>query len=106
MPQTLEAKVRDSYNMGPVIAFSGHEYIRGEWRPVPSGFEPAALAHELLEVREAETQEEVHVTSQDQLAAWHAETEETVTAETPAEEPAPEKPKRRSRRKSKASEDA
>ncbi len=49
-----EAKVKDDYRAGPVLAFSGHEYIRNEWRPVPLGSEKEAQAHALLDVRLAE----------------------------------------------------
>lgn len=51
MPK-LEAKVKDSYTMGAVTAFSGREYVRSEWRLVPVGSEEAAQAHPLLDVRE------------------------------------------------------
>lgn len=99
----LEAKVKDNYALGPVIAFSGHEFIRGEWRPVPEGFEPAAVVHPLLDTREAQTREEIHVTAKDQLAAWQAEGAEEAAVAT-VTEPEEEEPKtkRRSTRKSKA----
>jgi len=78
---TLEAKVKDTYQMGPVVAFSGHEFIRNEWRDVPAGFGPAALVHPLLDVREKESQEEIHVTSQDYLADTLGTADETVASE-------------------------
>jgi hypothetical protein len=116
MSQKLEAKAKDSYKMGPVIAFSGHEFVHTEWRAVPAGFEAAAIAHPLLDVRDAESQEEIHVTSQDYLADTLGSAdvkaaaeprvvlgEEPVTTETePGEEAKPAK--RRSRR-TKASEE-
>lgn len=67
MEKKLEAKVKDTYNMGSITAFSGHEYVRAEWRPVPAGFEPAALSHPLLDVREA-AGAEIQVTAKDYLA--------------------------------------
>jgi len=116
---TLEAKVKDAYHMGPVIAFSGHEYVQSEWRPVPIGFEPAALAHPFLDVRDAESHE-IRVTAKDQLADTlgtadikAASTPREVLGEkavTTATEPVEEKEedpktaKRRSR-KSKASDE-
>jgi len=48
----LEARVKQDYFLGSVQAFSGREYIKLEWRPVPKGYEKQAQANELLEVRE------------------------------------------------------
>ena len=84
MAHKLEAKVKQNYSMGSVVAFSGHEYSRDEWRPVPAGFEAAALAHPLLDVREAESQEDIAVTSQDVLADTLG-TADRIAAETPRE---------------------
>lgn len=50
----LEARVKPEYYLHTVIAFSGHEYFKNEWRPVPVYAEEAARAHEQLEVREAQ----------------------------------------------------
>ena len=108
MPQKLEAKVKDSYNMGPVMAFSGREYVRSEWRAVPAGFEPAAIVHPLLDVREKDG-EEIKVTSQEYLDQAMAETVPVPADEpvTPAKaagvttETVPEEPKKRARRSSK-----
>lgn len=109
MSNKLEAKVKDTYNMGSITAFSGHEYVRGEWRPVPAGFEPAALVHPLLDVREVEGKE-IHVAAKDYLADTLgsadlkvAAGEEAVTVETPEEEES-EKPARRTRRSSRKEE--
>jgi len=112
MSQKLEAKVKDTYNMGPIVAFSGHEYIRTEWRPVPAGSEPAALVHPLLDVREVGG-EEIPVTAKDHLADTlgtadlkAAAGEGAVTVETP-EEPGEEeetKPAKRTRKSSKKEE--
>ncbi len=65
---TYEAKVKDSYRAGAVYAFSGYEYVRTEYRPVPHGFEDAALVHLLLDVREAKTKQDVKVAAKDHLA--------------------------------------
>ena len=107
MKNKLEAKVKDSYNMGPIVAFSGYEYIRNEWRLVPAGFEPAAIVHPMLDVRDAETEKEIRVTAQDKLAEM---IEHPVSVETPEEpvevkEEEPKPAKRRSRRSKASGED-
>lgn len=91
---TLEAKVKDEYRMGPVIAFSGQEYVRSEWRPVPVGFESAAVVHPLLDTREMGG-EEIHVASKDYLADAN---KESVSTETAVEEEETEKKPKRTRR--------
>lgn len=45
------ARVKQDYAAGPVMAFSGREYIRTEWREVPAGFEDEAKNHPLLDVQ-------------------------------------------------------
>lgn len=97
---TLEAKVKDEFNLGPVIAFSGHEYVRTEWRPVPIGSEPAALVHPMLDVREIGGKE-IKVAAKDRLAEIAGEAlkkEEPVSTETEEQKPA-----KRAGRRSKAS---
>lgn len=47
----LEAMVNDKTRHSTVNAFSGHEYVRYEWRAVPAGFEAQAQAHPYLSVR-------------------------------------------------------
>ena len=55
----LEARAKQDYRMGSVLAFSGVEYSTAEWRPVPAGFEEQAKSHPLLDVRNVgSTQEE------------------------------------------------
>lgn len=59
----MEATVNEKTRHGTVIAFSGHEYVRYEWRRVPAGFEEQAERHPHLNTRvrnvaEEETQEE------------------------------------------------
>lgn len=45
------ARVKQDYAAGSVMAFSGHEYVRSEWRQVPAGFEEQAKSHPLLDVQ-------------------------------------------------------
>jgi hypothetical protein len=45
------ARVKQDYTAGSVMAFSGREYVRSEWREVPAGFEEQAKNHPLLEVQ-------------------------------------------------------
>jgi hypothetical protein len=47
----LEAMVNEKTRHSTVNAFSGHEYVRYEWRAVPVGFEAQAQAHPYLSVR-------------------------------------------------------
>lgn len=46
----MQAKVKDSHRWKTVVAFSGHEFVKGEWRSVPAGFEKDASEHPMLEV--------------------------------------------------------
>jgi len=45
------ARVKQDYASGSVVAFSGHEYVRSEWRDVPAGFEEQAKKHPLLDTQ-------------------------------------------------------
>lgn len=58
MPKLL-ARAKDSFRAGPVIAFSGYEYVRYEWRPVPAGHEEEAKRHALLDLRLLDDEPEV-----------------------------------------------
>lgn len=58
MAPKLEARAKQEYRFGAVTAFSGHEYIQSEWRPVPAGYEEQARVHDLLEVREIISKQE------------------------------------------------
>lgn len=49
----MEAKVRSTYRWSTLIAFSGKEFVKSEFRFVPKEYEAQAKAHEGLEVREA-----------------------------------------------------
>lgn len=74
----MEAKVKNDYRWNTLIAFSGVEYIKNEFRPVPEWAEAEAKAHESLEVREdavKSTTEEV-VDPVDEKALELAEAEE------------------------------
>lgn len=46
------AKVKPESRYGVVTAFSGVEFVKSEWRAVPSGKEQEAKAHPLLLVQE------------------------------------------------------
>lgn len=48
----MKAKVRQESRYGIITAFSGVEFIKSEWREVPSGKEDEARAHPLLLVQE------------------------------------------------------
>ena len=48
----MDARVKQSYRFGTMQLFSGHEYVKFEFRPVPTGHENEAAAEESLEVRE------------------------------------------------------
>lgn len=51
------AQVKPDSRMKIVMAFTGHEYVRYEWRPVPEGAQEEARKHPLLDVMEAEEPE-------------------------------------------------
>lgn len=48
----LEAMVNDRTRYSTILAFSGVEYVRYEYRPVPDGFEEQAARHPYLTVRQ------------------------------------------------------
>ncbi len=87
------ARVKQNYTAGSVIAFSGREYIRAEWREVPAGFEEQAKKHELLDTQPS--LEEIRLPAQTGAQGLKAaEIPQKVTAEDletrlepPAEEP-------------------
>jgi hypothetical protein len=49
----MEATVKPTHRWNTVMAFSGFEYVKGEYRPVPAGFEAQAKNHPLLDTRES-----------------------------------------------------
>jgi hypothetical protein len=85
------ARVKQDYLAGPVIAFSGREYVRSEWREVPAGFEDQAQNHPLLETQPSF--EEIRAESPmapglgNPEPAVTAVTAESAPAEPPTEEP-------------------
>ena len=84
----LEAIVNQKTRHGTVLAFSGSEYVRYEWRPVPTGFEAQAEAHPYLDVRPRMVSvagAEVAVSESGEAAS---ETAEVVTDETSASDDA------------------
>jgi len=52
MAIVYEARVKKSHRFPQVLAFNRHEYLPGEWRDVPEGFEEEAENHPYLDVRE------------------------------------------------------
>ncbi len=86
------ARVKQDYLAGSVIAFSGREYIRREWRAVPAGFEEQAKDHPLLDTQSS--LDEVRAGSSKLPGLGKPAAEETPetavsteTAEPPAEKP-------------------
>jgi hypothetical protein len=55
----MQAKLKKDYRFNRATFFSGVEFTRDGWRPVPAGFEEAARANELLEVREGTAEKEI-----------------------------------------------
>jgi len=50
----MQARVKDKYRWKVVTACGGREYIKGEYRPVPEGFEGEVQGHPALEVESAQ----------------------------------------------------
>jgi hypothetical protein len=46
----MRARVKSDFRWRTVIAFGGHEFVKDEYRSVPSGCEEAAKLHPFLEV--------------------------------------------------------
>lgn len=97
----MKAKVKDDYRWKTFIAFGGHEFVKGEWRPVPAGYEERAKSNPYLEVQEeglppAENSVKVH----DEPPA-NAQTNAPAQVESPVNERtnAPVKPRERASRK-------
>jgi len=77
---SLEARVKESYKLGAVTAFSGNEYTQNEWRPVPVEAEDQAIVHPYLDVREVGTEKPIKVTSQDYLSEATTKANESIYA--------------------------
>lgn len=75
-----EAMVNEKTRHGTVIAFSGYEYVRYEWRRVPAGFEEQAEKHPHLDVRVRNvTEEEIQEATEEQAVG--AVTDETEASD-------------------------
>ena len=46
----MNARVKKDYRWNNVLAFCGVEYTKGEYRPVPKGYEDEAKKHPFLEI--------------------------------------------------------
>jgi hypothetical protein len=53
----MEVKIKKDYRWNSFIAFSGVEFVKYEFRPVPKGYEDLALADERFEVRQEAVKE-------------------------------------------------
>ncbi len=114
----MEARVKQDYNAGPIMAFSGREFVKSEWREVPAGSEDAARNHPLLDVREPSNievstadqyTEEIETAANDLLEAVRPQvelvTEKELTLEAPTlEEILHPRRNRKSRKDTEASE--
>jgi hypothetical protein len=89
----MKAKSNQSY---PVQAFSGREYVRYEWRDVPTGLEEQARGNPYLELLEDENGAD----EESQASPADSPAESLEQPEPKAEKPAVKKPA--SRRKKKA----
>jgi hypothetical protein len=49
----MKARVKADSRFGVVMAFTGREYTKREWRDVPPGYEAEAGRHPYLELEEA-----------------------------------------------------
>ncbi len=90
----MEARVKQDYNAGPVTAFSGHEFIKSEWREVPAGFEEAARKHPLLDTRDASNIETLSLKDIQPQVELVTEKEPTLEAPTLEEIRRPRRNKR------------
>lgn len=52
------ARVKQEYRWKTVNAFTGHEYVKYEWRNVPAGMEEQAKNHPDLDVKDGSVQEQ------------------------------------------------
>jgi hypothetical protein len=55
----MEARIKASYRWNVTQAFSGREYVKNEFRPVPEWAEAAASADERFEVRQPAVKETI-----------------------------------------------
>lgn len=47
----MKARVKDAWPWKSILALGGHEYIKGEFRPVPPERETEAEAHPYLDIK-------------------------------------------------------
>ena len=47
----MKARVKPDHRYAVVTAFTGHEYVKAEWRDVPGGLETEAARHPYLETQ-------------------------------------------------------
>jgi len=52
------AKIKKNNRYGSAQLFSGHEFVKHEWRRVPAGFEDIAKGHQLLDVIEGKAEKD------------------------------------------------
>lgn len=57
----MEAKLKSSYKFPRAVLFSGHEFVKLEWRPVPAGFEDQARKDDRIEFRESKAEKKAAV---------------------------------------------
>lgn len=55
----MQARVKQSSRYGSITAFSGIEFVKHEYRKVPTQYEAQAKTHELLEIREGSAEKEI-----------------------------------------------
>lgn len=55
----MQARVKQSSRYGRISAFSGMEFVKHEWRRVPTIHEKSARENEYLEIREGKAEKEV-----------------------------------------------
>src|SRR3990167_2579334 len=55
----MQARLKKSSRYGTASFFSGREFVKFEWRPIPPGFEDQARKNDLLELREGAAEREV-----------------------------------------------
>lgn len=57
----MNARVKQSSRYGTMTAFTGFEFVKYEWRPVPAGCEDEARKHLYLDVDEGKNEVEAVV---------------------------------------------
>jgi hypothetical protein len=79
----MRVRVKEDSKVLTVTAFGGHQYIRAEWREVPSGSEEEALRHPYLVVEPAKGKPKPEATPEPEKAP-----EEAEAKKSPAPKPA------------------